>query len=98
MSPPITWTSLCWDGNVASIRHQALLRSQHDIGRNWELVQLPGAFLADVRSGWRTTRGGELSFVVQDLTNRKCLETLFGGPFVAIPSKRTWSSGNGGFN
>jgi iron complex outermembrane recepter protein len=91
-----------WDRLPADLRHQAILRSQHDLARNLQLdvmlrarsrdqnYPLPGVFLVDARLGWRLSRSGELSFSVSDLTNRQVLETYPEGPIPAIPLRRTF--------
>jgi outer membrane receptor protein involved in Fe transport len=51
---------------------------------------LPGVLLADARIGWRPNHNTEVSFSVQNLTGRTVLETYSEGPFVAIPTRRTF--------
>jgi iron complex outermembrane receptor protein len=91
-----------WDAKPMTVPHQALLRSQHDLSRDWQLDlmakarsrethhSLPGAFLIDARLGWRPTRSGEMSFSVENLTNRKVMEAYSEEPNVAIPIRRTF--------
>ena len=93
---------MVWDFLDSGSRHQALLRSQHDLTRKLQLdlmararsriiaFDLPGAVLFDARIGWRLTRQSELSLSVTDLTDRETFETYSQTPFVAIPSRRTY--------
>ena len=90
-----------WDNSLARMRHQVSLRSQHDLFRHLQLdlmarahshiagYNLPGTLLEDVRLGWRPTRRGELSVLVQDITGRRVLEAYAEGPLAAIPLRRT---------
>jgi iron complex outermembrane recepter protein len=92
-----------WDTLLATVPHQFLLRSQHDLSRKWQLdlmararsrnkgMDLSGAFLLDIRLGWRPTRSGEVSVGVHNLTNRQLLETYAENPFLSIPIRRTFS-------
>jgi len=91
-----------WDRTRSNLHHQATLRSQHDLSRHWRLdlmararsrdtaFALPGVFLMDLRLAWLSSKSGELSLAVQDLTGRKVLETYSEGPFVAIPTERSF--------
>ncbi len=91
-----------WDRTRSNLHHQATLRSQIDLSRHWRLdlmararsrdtaFALPGAFLMDVRLAWLPTKSGEFSLAIQDLTGRQVLETYSEGPFVAIPTERTF--------
>jgi outer membrane receptor protein involved in Fe transport len=91
-----------WDGAAATIKHQSLLRSQHDLGRNWQFdamlrarsrniqFSLPGVVLADLRLGWRAAVIGDLSLTLHNATNRRILEMFPEGPFIAIPTRRTF--------
>ena len=91
-----------WDRTRSNLHHQATLRSQIDLSRHWRLdlmarvrsrdtaFALPGAFLMDARLAWLATKSGEFSLAVQDLTGRHVLETYSEGPFVAIPTERTF--------
>ena len=93
---------MIWDGMLGTLRHQAMVRSQYDINRWFQVdltvrgrsrnigFQVPGAVLADAHVSWRPTRSGEMSFTVQDLTNRQILEAYAEGPFAAIPLRRTF--------
>jgi outer membrane receptor protein involved in Fe transport len=79
-----------------------LLRSQHTLARTLQLdlmaqatsheksFDLPGTVLIDVRLGWRPARSGELSFLLQNVTNRHVLQYYSEGPTVAIPMRRTF--------
>jgi iron complex outermembrane recepter protein len=100
--PESSFETYNWDTPLATVPHQFLLRSQHDLSRNWQLdlmararsrdlgMDLPGALLLDARLGWRATRSGELSISVQNLTDRRLLETYSENPFVSIPIRRTF--------
>jgi outer membrane receptor protein involved in Fe transport len=50
----------------------------------------PGTFLVGARLAWHPTRWGELSFSVDNLTDRKVLEAYSQMPNVAIPIRRTF--------
>jgi outer membrane receptor protein involved in Fe transport len=94
--------SYWWDGTPATLPHQVLLRSQHDLFRSLKLDLmarawsrdkancLPGAFLLDARVAWRPTRAGELSFAVQDLANHHVLEAYPEIASPSIPIRRTF--------
>ena len=89
-----------WDRLPSDLRHQALLRSQHDLSRNLKLDLMararsrdrtfgtPGALLLDARLGWKATRSGEISLTVQNLTDRHLIEILPEAVFPAIPVRR----------
>jgi iron complex outermembrane receptor protein len=91
-----------WDGSPTSPRHQALLRSQFDLGRAWQLDLMAkarsrdpiygtaGGLLVDARIGWRPWRSGELSFSAKDLTNRPVVESYGELLLPAIPLRRTF--------
>ena len=91
-----------WLVQSSGARHQALLRSQHELFRNLQFdlmaraksknvaFDLPGAVLFDTRLGWRPIRDTELSFSMQNLASRTVLETYSESPFVAIPTRRTF--------
>ena len=90
-----------WDRAPGDLRHQGLLRSQHNLARNWRLdlmarahdrdrsFDLPGAVLFDARLAWQATRGTEISLTGHNLTNRKVLEAIAEGPEPSIPLRRT---------
>lgn len=75
-----------WDHLPSDLRHQALLRSQHDLPRRLQLDLMarvrsrdlvygtPGVLLIDARLGWRPTRSGEFSLSVRNLMNRQVIE------------------------
>jgi iron complex outermembrane receptor protein len=100
--PGSTYVRYVWDARPITVPHQALLRSQHDLSRNWQLDlmakarsketrhSLPGAFLIDARLGWRPTRSGEMSFSVENLANRRVVEAYGEEPNIAIPIRRTF--------
>jgi iron complex outermembrane receptor protein len=100
--PPNTDTSYSWDLSPSVIPHQALLRSQHDLGKAWKLdlmararsgnqaFNLPDAILADVRVSWKASSSTELSFSMKNLTNRHVLESYPEGASLAIPTRRTF--------
>jgi iron complex outermembrane receptor protein len=91
-----------WFFNSSSSPHQGLIRSQHDLSRNWQFdlmararsrdaqFNLPGVLLVDARLGWRPRRGTEFSFSVQNLTGRNVLETYSQSTFAAVPLQRTF--------
>ena len=99
---PTPATSYAWLMQSSDSRHQGIVRSQHDLTRNLQVdfmararsrnltFNLPGVVLADARIGWRPNHNTEVSFSVQNLTNRTVLETYSEGPFVAIPTRRTF--------
>ncbi len=72
--------------SVANVPHQATLRSQHDLSRNWKFDwgarfrshdvgwDLPGVLLWDARVSWKPSRSTEFSANLQNLTNRRLLE------------------------
>jgi iron complex outermembrane receptor protein len=94
--------SYAWYLNSFGAPHQGLIRSQHDLSRNWQFdlmararsrdsqSNLPGVVLVDARLGWRPRRGTEFSFSVQNLTGRNVLETYSQSAFAAIPLQRTF--------
>jgi len=102
LPPPTGTVNYIWDRVPSDMRHQATLRSQHDLGRKWQLdlmararsmdhaYALPSAILLDARVSWHPWRSAELSFSVNDLTNRQVLETYSEGPTPAIPVRRTF--------
>jgi iron complex outermembrane receptor protein len=99
--PASDTSQYAWDGRPATIGHQGLIRSQHDLTKNLQLDlmvrarshdqswDLPGVVLVDARLGWRPVRKGEISFSIEDLANRKVLECYSEGPTPAIPVRRT---------
>ena len=100
-SGPVLPGEYLFDNAQASIRHQALIRSQHDLSRRVQLdlmirghsreegYNLPGTVMGDIRLGWRLTRTSEASLTVQDVTDRRALQAYAEGPVVAIPVRRT---------
>lgn len=90
-----------WEHRPPDLRHQALLRSQHDLPHHLQFdllarvrsrdstYGLPGTFLMDARLGWRPARWGELSLAAQNLTNRHVLESVSEDVTPAIPLRRT---------
>jgi iron complex outermembrane receptor protein len=92
-----------WDSRLATIGHQGLVRSQHDLTKNLQLdltvrarsrdtgFNLPGALLVDARLGWRPFRNTEISIAAENLTDRRLLESLPEGPMVAIPIRRAFT-------
>jgi len=91
-----------WDLIPIDLRHQALLRSQFDIGRQWQVDVmararsrerawgLPAAFLVDARIGWRPTRNSEWSIALTNLTDRRVIEASSESATPAIPLRRTF--------
>jgi iron complex outermembrane receptor protein len=100
--PAQTAFRYAFDGLPANLRHQALLRSQHDLSRTVQVdlmakarsrdlaLGLPGAFLIDARLSWRPTTSGEFSVSLQNLTDRRILESYPEAFTPAIPLRRTF--------
>jgi len=100
--PASTYVDYLWTSQPMTVPHQALLRSQHDLSRNLrldltakarsrdEIHALPGAFLIGARLGWRPTHSGELSFSVDNLTDRRVLEAYAVTPGISLPIRRTF--------
>ena len=98
---PLPLCPYSWDRAPGDLRHQGLLRSQHNLARNWRLdlmarahgrdrsFGLPGVVLFDARLAWQATRGTEISLTGHNLTNRKVLEAVAEGPEPSIPLRRT---------
>ena len=98
--PASDTVSYAWDRLPSDLRHQGLLRSQHDLARNLKLdlmartrsrdrtFDTPGVLLFDVRLAWRPTRSGEMSFTIQNLTDRHVIEMVPEAVFPAIPIRR----------
>jgi iron complex outermembrane receptor protein len=92
-----------WDGSPLTLPHQGILRSQHNLSRNVQFDMMfkanspdrqfgiPGAFVVGARVAWRPTRTGEFSFAVQNLADRRIIESYAEGPNVAIPTRRTFT-------
>jgi iron complex outermembrane receptor protein len=91
-----------FDGYPANLHHQALLRSQHDLSRTVQVdlmakarsrdlaFGLPGVLLIDARFSWRPTSSGELSVSMENLTDRRVLESYPEVFTPAIPIRRTF--------
>lgn len=91
-----------WDLIPINLRHQATLRSQHDLGRQWQVDLMararsrdlawgsPGTFLVDARLGWRPSRNMEWSFWLNNLTDRRVVEASSEAATPAIPLRRTF--------
>ncbi len=89
-----------WLLDSFSSPHQGLIRSQHDLSRNWQFdlmararsrdaqFNIPGVVLVDARLGWRPRRGTEFSFSAQNLTGRNVLEAYSQSAFASIPLQR----------
>jgi iron complex outermembrane receptor protein len=100
--PASTNVNYQWNFRPLTVPHQGLLRSQHDLSRTLRLdltakarsrdlnYAAPGTFLVGARLAWHPTRWGELSFSVDNLTDRKVLEAYSQMPNVAIPIRRTF--------
>ena len=54
------------------------------------LHALPGTFLIGGRLAWHPTHSGELSFSVDNLTDRRVFEAYSETPNIAIPIRRTF--------
>jgi iron complex outermembrane receptor protein len=101
--PQSQTTRFSWDGTLATIGHQVMLRSQHDLTKNLQLDltarvrsrdtgwNTPGVLLMDARLGWRPFRNSELSVAVENLADRRFVECFSEGPTVAIPMRRTFT-------
>lgn len=100
--PAETEHTFVYDGYPATLRHQGLVRSQHDLSRKLQLdlmakvrshdlaFGVPGALLFDVRIGWRPTSSGEFSLALQNITDRRILESYPEVYTPAIPIRRTF--------
>jgi iron complex outermembrane receptor protein len=101
--PSSPYIGYLWDGTLAEVPHQGVLRSQHDLARNLQLdvtararsrdnvlYTLPGVLLVDARLAWRPWRGGEWSVTAKNLTGRTVMEGIPELANVAIPLRRTW--------
>ena len=101
--PASTTQAYDWDSMLGSIRHQGLVRSQHDLSRTLQLdleagarsrnvtFDLPGTLLLNARLGWRPRRLGELSIAVENMAGRKVLESYSEGLTPAIPLRRMFT-------
>jgi iron complex outermembrane receptor protein len=101
--PASTDVNYLWTMQPLTVPHQALLRSQHDLSRTLKFdltakarsrdvfYALPGTFLLGARLAWRPTRTGELSFSVDNLTDRRVLEAYSETPNISIPIRRTFT-------
>jgi iron complex outermembrane receptor protein len=99
--PDQTFTRYAWEA-TANIPHQGLLRSQHNLSRNWKFDwmararsrdkgwDLPGVPLLDAHLSWRPSRGTELSLGVQNVTDRRVLESYSDAPVPSLPLRRTF--------
>jgi iron complex outermembrane receptor protein len=100
--PAQTAFRYAFDGSPANLRHQGLLRSQHDLSRTVQVdlmakarsrdlaFGLPGVLLFDARLSWRPTSSGELSVSLENLTGRQIFESYPEGFTPAIPIRRTF--------
>jgi iron complex outermembrane receptor protein len=92
-----------WDYTPVSLKHQGVLRSQHDLtrtlqfdltararSRNDALYHIPGVLLFDARLAWRPWRTGEFSLAVKNVTGREVMEGYPELSTVAIPIRRTF--------
>jgi len=91
-----------FDGYPATLRHQGLVRSQHDLSRKIQLdlmakvrshdlaFGVPGALLLDARIGWRPTNSAEFSLALQNMTDRRILKSYPEVYTPAIPIRRTF--------
>jgi iron complex outermembrane receptor protein len=90
-----------WDLVPIDLRHQANVRSQFDLGRQWQVDlmararsherawNLPGALLVDARVAWRPSRNSEWSLSLNNLTDRRVIEGSSESATPAIPMRRT---------
>jgi len=101
--PSSPYYNYLWDGTPATLAHQGILRSQHDLARNLQfdvtlrarsrdeaLYHLPGVLLVDARLAWRPWRGGEVSLTGHNLADRRVMEGYPELSVVAIPLRRTF--------
>jgi iron complex outermembrane receptor protein len=101
--PSSPYYSYYWDGTPATLAHQGVLRSQHDLARNLQfdltlrarsrdeaLYHLPGVLLVDARLAWRPWSSGEVSVSAQNLTGRQVMEGYPELAVTAIPLRRTF--------
>jgi iron complex outermembrane recepter protein len=91
-----------WDRRATDIRHQGSIRSQHDLSPKWQLdlmarlrsrdrtFGMPGAVLLDARLSRHLSRSTELSFQVNNLTNRQIMEVGSDSSEVSIPIRRVF--------
>jgi iron complex outermembrane receptor protein len=99
--PPASATrTYTFDLIPLDLRHQASLRSQVDLTRRWQMDVmararsrevnwgLPGAFLVDVRVGWRPSRNMEWNFCLNNVTDRRVVEASSEAATPAIPMRR----------
>jgi len=89
-----------WDREPSDLRHQGLLRSRHDLSRDWRLdlmarvrdrdrtFGLPGVVLLDARLAWQAARGTEISLTGHNLANRQVMEAVAEGAEPSIPVRR----------
>ncbi|MEO8597722.1 MAG: TonB-dependent receptor [Candidatus Solibacter sp.] len=89
-----------WDSLLAGIAHQGSLRSQHELTRSLQLdltvsararngaMNLPGVFLLDARLGWRPRSWGEASIALQNVADRRVLDSYMEMLTPAIPLRR----------
>jgi iron complex outermembrane receptor protein len=100
--PSRSGATFAWDGTPANLRHQGLLRSQHDVTRTVQLdlmlrgrsgernTGLAAGVFFDARLGWRPNRFSELSAAAQNLGNRQVLDYYPEAAYAAIPLRRTF--------
>jgi len=91
-----------WDHRPSDLRHQGILRSQHDVARNLQLdlsararsrdltYGMPGVLLIDARLNWHPVHGSQVSFALHNLTGRHVFETVSEGVTPGIPTRRTF--------
>jgi outer membrane receptor protein involved in Fe transport len=101
--PPSTSTTwYLWDRRPLDMRHQGSIRSQFDLSPKWQLDLMarlrsrdktfgtPAAALFDTRLSWHVTRSSELSFQVNNITNRRLVEVGSDSSEAAIPIRRVF--------
>jgi len=92
-----------WGDTPVDLKHQGVLRSQHDLARTLEfdltarararddaIYHLPGVLLLDARLAWRPWRSGEFSLAVKNLAGREVMEGFPELFTAAIPIRRTY--------
>jgi iron complex outermembrane recepter protein len=98
--PAVMWG---FDRDPSDLRHQGVLRSQHDLTRSVQLdfsararsrdrgFGTAGALFLDARISWRPIRSGEISVAVENLANRQVVEIYPEILFCSIPTRRLFS-------
>jgi len=100
LNPSTFLHQMGWDREPSDLRHQGVLRSRHDLSRQWKFdwtvrvrdrdrtFGLPGAMLLDARIAWQASRSTELGLTCRNLTDRRVFEGIAEGPEPSIPLRR----------